>query len=32
VVAMLDAVFNPNPGNVAERRKLLRYMLSSRAA
>ncbi len=27
VVAMLDAVFNPSPQNVQERRKLLRYTL-----
>src|SRR5262249_55489837 len=27
VVAMLDAVFNPSPKNVAERRKLLRYTI-----
>jgi uncharacterized protein DUF781 len=27
VVAMLDAVFNPSPKNVKERRKLFRYML-----
>jgi hypothetical protein len=27
VVAMLDAVFNPNPGNAAARRRLLAYVL-----
>ncbi|MDQ4142665.1 MAG: hypothetical protein M3198_02810, partial [Actinomycetota bacterium] len=27
VVAMLDAVFNPNPGNIAERKKMLRFLL-----
>jgi hypothetical protein len=27
VVPMLDAVFNPNPGNRAARRRMLRYML-----
>jgi hypothetical protein len=28
VVTMLDATFNPSPKNVAERRRLLRYMLA----
>jgi hypothetical protein len=28
VLPMLDATFNPSPKNVAERRKLLRYMLA----
>ena len=27
VLAMLDALFNPNPGNVAARRRLVRYLL-----
>jgi hypothetical protein len=27
VLAMLDAVFNPNPANVAARRRLIRYVL-----
>lgn len=28
VVKMLDATFNPSPQNVAERRRLLRYILA----
>jgi hypothetical protein len=28
VLPMLDATFNPSPQNVAERRKLLRYIMA----